>query len=239
MSSGWRALGAIGLIGTFPLLAQIGTLTGNALLIAIAPLWLVTLLLAPGLLRGRAVAWLVWIGLAAATYALYRTGAQTAPLLLVPVAVDAFVAWLFGHTLAPRSEPLIARIIRIVDGSQVLDDPAVAQYARRLTWMWAGLMTALAVVAGMLALCVQPGGVLSALGMSVPVTVTRTLWSWFANIANYAIVAAAFLFEFAWRRYALPQVPRRPLHEFVQRVILAWPQLWRAGAPESGSQSPT
>src|SRR3546814_5547718 len=59
------------------------------------------------------------------------------------------------------------------------------RYTRGLTAAWAWLLAALAAVNLALAVLVVPDGLLAILGLSSPLPISRTQWSWFANICNY------------------------------------------------------
>ena len=70
----------------------------------------------------------------------------------------------------------------------------------------------------MLALCAEPGGLLLTFGLQPVVTVPLSLWSLFANVLNYLLVAALFVVEFVYRRRRFPQQPYRGLLDFTRRV---------------------
>jgi uncharacterized membrane protein len=135
---------------------------------------------------------------------------------LLPALVAAFVAYLLGRTLLPGHRPLIARAIVAIDGRPWLDDPAVARYARRLTFAWSIYQACLAALA-LLALLISHGVLAVAAGiMPEP----RTF-----NAILPAAVAVMFVIEFALRPLLLPQAPRHGLISFARRLILAWPSL--------------
>jgi uncharacterized membrane protein len=217
----------------YPLLAHLGALLHSAVLACGAVLILLTVLFSAGLWHGRIVAWLGWIALCAATIGLSLHGHARLPQYAVPVLIDGFVASLFGYTLRRGREPLIAGIIRIVDGEAMLRDSVVRNYARRLTLLWTLLMSGLALTALILALLLQPDGLLALFAITVPLPVSAAQWSWFANVINYALVGAFFALEIFWRRVALPQAPRRSLREFGLRIATLWPQLLRGGGIDS------
>ncbi len=220
----------------YPLLAHLGALLHSVVLASGAVLVLLTVLFSAGLWHVRIAAWLGWIALCVATIGLSLHGHARLPQYAVPVLIDAFVAWLFGHTLVHGREPLIASIIRIVDGEAMLQDSAVCDYARRLTLLWTLLMSGLALAALTLALLLQPDGLLALFGITAPWTVSAAQWSWFANVINYLLVGAFFALELFWRRIALPQAPRRSLREFGLRIAMLWPQLLRGDAVDSTGQ---
>src|SRR3546814_18578194 len=68
-----------------------------------------------------------------------------APMLLVPVAFVALVAWWFGRSLRAGRVPLITRIVSALD--EVAPEAMAAdlrRYTRGLTAAWAWLLAALA-----------------------------------------------------------------------------------------------
>jgi len=203
---------------SYPLLAHVAALSGRPGLIAASIGWLVVLTLLPGLRRRSPAA---WAALAAALVGLYAIAGSTAPLLLQflpPVVMIGFMAWVFGHTLRPGRTPLIESIIRALLGPEDSVNEDVLRYARRLTGVWTALLVVLATISAVLALCANPDGLLLTFGMQPAVTVPLNLWSLFANLLNYLLVAALFVGEFAYRRRRFPQQPYRGLLDFTRRV---------------------
>ncbi len=131
----------------------------------------------------------VAITVIAAAGALDLLAATALALYLPPIAIPAFLAWVFGRTLLPGRRPLIQRFAEEVMGRH---EPAREGYMRGLTWFWALLLSALALEAALLAVFASP-----------------VTWSLFANGINYIIVVAAFAGEFALRcwRFGLPERP--------------------------------
>lgn len=216
----------------YPLLAHLAVaLDAPSLLIAalavlLAGMWL------PPLLRGSRTAWLTLPLALAAVATAARMDAELMLLFVPPVLFNAFFAWLFGHTLLRGRTPLIERMVRLLHREQGVHDDAatqarIARYARRLTQLWCLLFVALALLNAALALLAVPGGVLASAGLEPPLAVPLPLWSWFANVWNYAIVAALFVIEYAWRRRVFPQQPYRGFGDFLLRVARVGPRLWR------------
>jgi uncharacterized membrane protein len=135
---------------------------------------------------------------------------------LTPALVAALVGWMFARKLLAGRRPLIARAVVAMDGAEMLDDPAVARYTRRLTLTWALYQGALALLALLLAL---------------------RGWYWperwpalpgprlFGLVLLPLAIAALILGEFALRRRLLPQAPARSLYAFVRDLVRAWPAL--------------
>jgi len=133
-----------------------------------------------------------------------------------PALIAALVGWMFARTLLRGRRPLIARAVVAMDGAELLLDPAVARYTRRLTLTWALYQGALALLALLLALRV---------------------WYWperwpalpgprlFGVVLLPLAVAVLILAEFALRPRLLPQAPPRSLFAFVRDLVRSWPAL--------------
>ena len=135
----------------------------------------------------------------------------------LPALIAAFVAWLFGRTLWHQRTPLIGRAIAAIDGPDQLDDPAIARYARRLTWLWAIWQTALAVCGALIAL--HAHGAFAALPAWLPGP------RLFGALILPGAIIALFLLEFAVRPYLQPHAPRQRLFGFVRDLVRIWPRL--------------
>src|SRR3546814_16747065 len=74
------------------------------------------------------------------------------------------------------------------------------RYTRGLTAAWAWLLAALAAVNLALAMLAVPDGLLAIPGLSSPLPISRTQWSWFANLCHYGIVGGFFIAEYQYRK---------------------------------------
>lgn len=203
---------------SYPPLAHLAALSGRPGLIAASIGWLLMLVLLPELRRRNATAWVV---LAAGLAGLYAITGSSAPLrmqFLPPILMFGFMAWVFGHTLRRGRMPLIESIIRALNGPEDSLDESVLSYARGLTAVWTALFVLLGVINTVLALCAEPDGLLLTFGLQPVVTVPLSVWSLFANVLNYLLVAALFVVEFLYRQRRFPQQPYRGLLDFTRRV---------------------
>ncbi len=211
----------------YPFLAHVASVRGSGALAACALGTIVLMMLAEGLLRGRAGAWLA---LAAATGALAwlaQSRHALMPLLLVPVAFVAMIAWWFGRSLRAGRVPLIVRIVAALDGVPPARlEPVLHRYARGLTLAWAVVLALLALCNLALAAIAVPRGLLAGFGVTPPVSVTDAQWSWFANWLNYGLVGGFFLLEFAWRKRRFPG-RYRSLFDFLGRMSRLGTAFWR------------
>ncbi|MDR3389969.1 MAG: hypothetical protein P4L92_23275 [Rudaea sp.] len=135
----------------------------------------------------------------------------------MPALIAALVGWIFLRSLRCGRTPLIARAIARLDGAEQLEDPAVARYARVLTWVWAVYQSGLALVAALLAM--HAAGRLNWIPAFAPGPRA------FGTIVLPLAVVALFLGEFTLRRWLLPQAPRHSLVAFVRDLVRTWPSL--------------
>jgi len=212
-------MGAMILLGTsYPLLAHVAALSARADLIAASIGLLVVLVLLPALRIGRLLAWAALLGAAFGLYGVAASGKALSLLLLPPVLLNGFMAWVFGRTLRDGRMPLIERAARAMRGpGAVLGDEVVA-YARGVTQVWTGLFVVLAVVNLVLAALARPGGLLLAAGLDPAVSVPLSTWSMFANLLSYLFIAALFAIEFVVRGRRFPQQPYSGLVDFTRRL---------------------
>lgn len=207
----------------YPLWVHLAVLTRSPALTALSIVWLALLALGPALLRGRPVAWLCATAIAL-VLVLAPTGAwRWLPLYAPSIVADAFVAFLFARTLAPSQTPLIEQLVRLLHEPEERLDPRVAAYARTLTVAWAVLFVLLALSSLTLALLADPNGILLLLGFNPVLTVPQRAWSWFANFLEFAVVAAFFMVEYAYRRRRFPEQPYANVLDFLRRLLAVAP----------------
>lgn len=211
----------------YPFLAHGASATGSGTLAALSILDIVLLVLVEPLLRGRIAAWLACLACGAGLWWLASSPYAHLPLLLVPVAFIALVAWAFARTLRTGSVPLITRIVAALESkpAAALDDDLL-RYTRRLTLAWALMLLLLALCNLLLAAIAVPNGLLATFGVVPAVSVTETQWSWFANWLNYGIVGGFFMLEYLYRKRRFPGRYRN-FADFVGRMARLGPAFWR------------
>lgn len=212
----------------YALLLGGAALTGSLWLDELAALALSGLLLLPGLRRGRAVAWLAWLAAAAGLAVLGLHGNGRFALDCMPVLVNVALCLVFARTLMRGREPLIARIIEVLEGRARLALPRVAGYARALTWAWALLFGVQALLLALLAVCAQPHGLLATFGLASPIAVEGSAWSVYQHFGSYALAPAFLVAEYAFRRWHLRHIPHVSLPLFAMRLARRWPGLLRS-----------
>jgi uncharacterized membrane protein len=217
----------IALALAYPLLAHIASARQAPVLAAIALADIALIVLLEPLLPRRAGAWALLAAIAIALWWLARTPYALLPLLLVPVAFVALVAWGFGRTLRAGRVPLIGRIVAALDGiPHAALAPDLRAYARSLTLAWTLLLATLASCNLALALLAVPGGLLASIGVAAPVAVSEAQWSWFANISDYGIVGGFMLLEYAYRKRRFPGRYHSFL-DFLRKMARLGPAFWR------------
>jgi uncharacterized membrane protein len=120
-----------------------------------------------------------------------ESAAAQAALLYVPVAAHAainlFLLWVFGRTLAPGREPLITGFARGVHGTL---PPYIEVYTRNVTLAWC-IVFALQVIVSLILFAYA----------------SRESWSLFVNVLSLPLVALTFVIEYAYRIMRYPDFP--------------------------------
>ena len=141
----------------------------------------------------------VWLIVALAV----SLGWHYAPSLLLylpPAALNVAFGVFFAMTLAPGREPRIASFARLERGGDLPSD--LADYTRRLTWLWTGLFF-----------------VSAAVGLLLAAFAPLHVWSAFVNAASYIAVAALFVGEYLYRKIRFPHYRHVPLATLVRIVV--------------------
>lgn len=206
--------------------------SGNVLFDDAAILVLISVLLLAALRRGSPVAWFAWLVAALALLALGASGKGRVAVDALPVLVNIFLCSVFARTLRKGRQPLIARIIEIIEEPGRLALPRVADYARRLTQAWAWLLGAQAAVLLFVAACVVPDGWLASAGVVPPIAIAAD-WRWYLQLGSFAIVGVFLVGEYAFRRCYLRAMPHMSLVRFIVRVARCWPALVRSLAEDT------
>jgi uncharacterized membrane protein len=212
---------------SYTVLAHLASARHDDRIGALALALLALLLLLGPLARGRWWAWLALVASAVGIFGLRRAGLVEVPMLLVPVAFVAMVAWWFARSLRGGRVALITRIVAELDKVEARAmAPELLRYTRGLTAAWAGLLALLAAVNLALALVATPDGLLARLGAPSPWSITPSQWSWFANVCNNGIVGGFFLVEFQLRKRRFPG-RYRSFAGFLRQLAGLGPAFWR------------
>lgn len=198
-------------------LAATAAITGNNVLSVVCVMILVSVVLAPRLRAGRALAWGAWLIIAATLGLLAARDHGAIALDLVPAFINLALAALFGATLGRGQMPLIARVIIAMEGHERLALPRVADYARALTKAWTLLFVLQAVV--LFGIVAARHGAFA--GSASPLAIG------YLHFGGYLLPALFMLAEFAFRRRYLNHIPHDSLGCFMQRLVRNWPRLLR------------
>lgn len=221
------ALARLLLALAYPWLAHAASAQDSPALAVLALADVALIVLLEPLLRRRPWAWLLAAALAAGLWRLGQSAYALLPLLLVPVAFVALVAWAFARTLRAGRVPLISRIVAALERKPAAElAPPLQRYTRTLTATWAGLLATLAFINLTLALVAVPSGLLASAGIAPPVAVTDAQWSWFANLLNYGLIGGLFGAEYLLRKRLFPGRYRNFV-DFLQRMAALGPAFWR------------
>lgn len=186
---------------------------------------LLLMMLVSALAQRRVWAWLALFAGFAGLAWLARSPYTQVPLLLVPTAFVALIAFVFGRSLAAGRTPLISKIVTALEGDTP-PAPDLLRYTRGLTAAWAVALALLAAINLGLSLIAVPDGLLAQFGVRAPLTVTQTQWSWFANVFNYGIIGGFFAVEFAIRKRRFPDRYHNFM-DFLRRLRSLGPAFWR------------
>jgi uncharacterized membrane protein len=216
-------------------LALAAYVSGRDWIGALALFVLAGALLSPALRRRRLAAWVAWIVLGVLLGTLAMRGTVRLALDAVPVLVNAALGALFASTLGRGRVPLIARFVAIIEGPARAAQPRVAHYTRQLTWLWALLLGAQALLLAVL-LGFAPDGIVPALGGASIAALGAAGWRLYLHAGSYALVPLVFVLEYAFRRWHLAEFPHPPLPTFVARVVQRWPALLHSLAADAARE---
>ena len=216
----------LALVLAYPLLSHLaGSHRGEGRYAALALVDITLIMLLRPLLEKRAAAWALLLAVFAAIAWVAHAGFAMVPLLLVPAAILAAVAWTFARTL--RSVPLITRMVAGLDRIPAAElAPDLLRYTRNLTRSWAALLALLALFNLLLALLAEPGGLLAMFAITPPITVSHAQWAWFGNVFNFGLMIGFFLAEFSVRQRRFPGRYRN-LADFLRQMARLGPEFWR------------
>ena len=197
MAAAWRLVAVVAALAGYALLSN-WLMVNNA-----NEPWTVALLFGPLLLAVAALGWQRRQGLTLAACAalalvlagvVLRGGVVDAQRLYVLQhgGIHLALAWTFGLSLRPGDTPLITALAAGLHGRlKQTFTPALAQYTRGVTMLWAGYFFAMVLVsAALYALAPWPW------------------WSLYCTVFTPLSAAALFVAEYLWRYQRHPEFPR-------------------------------
>lgn len=203
----------------YVVLAGLGTLgrLGWALHAAVPMLVLLLALVLP---VRRAGGFALWLVLGTSLLWLDARGRAHEVLGVLPILINAGLCWIFARTLRRGREPLVTRVVRVVEGADRLQIAGVAGYTRAVTVYWAILAGAQVAALGACWLRVLARGAGAA----------PWAHAWL-QVGGYALPLLAMAAEYAWRRWRFRGQPHLPAHLFVRRLVACWPRIVREPEP--------
>lgn len=169
---------------SYPLLVHLSVLIDLPSLQALAIVSFTAALLYSPLSRGHKGAWATLAASVAIAWILVWKGVALLALYLPPVLLPLMLLIVFGRTLRQGREPLVTAMGEQARGP--LDD-RMRRYTRRVTQVWCLVFL-----------------IMSAWSAFLPWLGDDTLWSWFVNVINYALVGSVFIAEFLARKWLFP-----------------------------------
>ena len=218
---------ALWLLPVYPLLAIAGVLSHRQVFALLALALLSTVLLLPQLLARNGVAWLSWCAVLAGLLLVWLLGFVGLLLEAIPVLINGLLAIWFGASLA-TAEPLVERFIIAIEGAERLQQPGVTAYARQVTWFWALLLGAQALLLTVLLLCADHSGLLERFGFASPLHVPERWAAAWLHLGSYLLLGVAFGLEYLYRRWRLRHLSHPGLHDMLLQLAMHWPQLVRS-----------
>lgn len=210
-------------------LALAGMFTHRAIFPLLTLLAVITAAVMPGLLARRRSAWLTWALAVGVVAALSWLGVADLLLQCVPLVISGWLAWVFGSTLRRGHEPLVVRVIRVLEGLPRLQQPGVEPYARQVTVFWTVLLVLQSLVAATLLLVAPDNGVLARLGAPVALPFSGFWISAYLHVGGYLVIVLGFAFEYGWRRWRLRHLEHASLQQTGLSMLRHWPELVRHG----------
>jgi len=195
----WAAVAGAAAVGATALTVHLLLLSEPARAAGLAVGWSLTVVAAAVLARAAGYRPGGALAVAALFAALAWASADTAfGVFVPPLASFGLFLWFFGRTLRPGREPLVTAIARFVHGTLT---PEVERYTRAVTLAWCAFFAAMAAAS-------------VALAALAPLAV----WSLFANLLAYPLVALMFAAEYAVRRRRFPDYRHVPPAVLVRRI---------------------
>lgn len=217
----WRFPLLVLAFATYAALAIAGVLAHNAIWPVIGIFFVLTVLLWPALHARRRGAWLLWTAILVLFSAAAAAGVTRAALDALAVPINAAIGWVFARTLGPGREPLIARMVRQIEGPQRLAQPGVAEYARGLTAVWAWVLLGQAGVLLLIWLLLHGG-------LPVSISASAALWlQRYLSYGGYLLMALLFVGEYPWRCWRLSHLQHMPFVQVSRRIVANWQALMR------------
>jgi len=130
-----------------------------------------------------------------------------AMLKMSPLFIHISLLSLFLHSLGHT--PLIEQFARLEFGDRL--PPGIAQYCRKLTWVWVGFFAA---------------NILGCIWLAL--FADDATWVLYNGLIVYLLIAALLVGEFFWRRIIFPDLEIPPLAQTIRSIIDNGDRIWGA-----------
>lgn len=132
----------------------------------------------------------------------------------LPILISLALCMVFARTLWPGHEPLVTRIVRVMEGPERLDTPGIATYTRRVTGYWAVLLGAQSVL-----LCAS--WIVVATGWGGAQAWARG----YLHLGGYLMPVLAMTAEYLLRRWRFRHLPQPGPLTFIRQLVACWPKI--------------
>lgn len=210
-------------------LALAGMITHRTIFPLLTLLVVITVTAMPGLLARRSRTWVFWALGVIVVGVVSWFGLADLLLQCVPLVISLWLAWVFGSTLRRGHEPLVVRVVRVLEGVPRLQEPGVKPYARQVTVFWTVLLLLQSLVAATLLLFAPANGVLSRLGAPIALPDSNFWISVYLHVGGYLVIVLGFALEYGWRRWRLRHLEHPSLQQTGLKMLHHWPELVRDG----------
>lgn len=202
-------------------LAVAGALIDSPVCTVVGLLVFLTVLLWPALAQRRRGAWVLWTVFVVILSAATAADVARSALDALAIPINAAIGWIFARTLRSGHEPLIAQMVRQIEGPLRLQEPGVAGYARALTTVWAVVL--LGQAAALLLIWLLLHGV-----ASVNPASSTALWLHrYLSYGSFVVMGLVFVLEYPWRRHRLAHLEHMPFLQVSRQVAANWQELMR------------
>ena len=192
----------IALLCCYPFFAHLAIALEQPLLKLLALALLTAGILYKGLINKQKKVWLIFLSVICIMLLVTQTNQWFYAFYIPPILLPAIIASVFFISLGPDKEPLITDIGEKARGPL---SPELRSYTRRLTQLWAYLLTAMAIWSALL-----------------PWLASIWLWSIVTNFVNYIIVALFFVVEFFIRKKRFKEHRHPNFKQYLNIVLNSW-----------------
>ncbi|MFL0809891.1 MAG: hypothetical protein K6L76_05700 [Agarilytica sp.] len=187
------------LVLSYPVLAHLGVVLAQPLLMPLAIVFLAAGVLFSGLKSGNWVTWLILFIVAVFASVMQWFHSAIFIMYIPLVFVPLLIGWGFARTLLPGQVPLVTEIGEKARGPL---SESMRRYTRVVTQMWAVCLISMAVW-----------------GLLLAIFGHETVWVTFTGMLNYMIVGILFVGEFVYRKFRFKDHDHPKFHDYLKIVF--------------------